>query len=72
MSSRGHGARSTAWYKMDLFDYGRAVLARHLPSYVAGIMTARQPVKPNDSSGPGGFNGRNEATLSLFLYNQDG
>ena len=57
---------------MDLFDYGRAVLARHLPSYVAGIMTARQPVKPNDSSGPGGFNGRNEATLSLFLYNQDG
>ena len=43
-----------------------------LPSFVAGIMTARQPVNPNDSTGPGGFNGRGEAALSLFLYYQDG
>ena len=34
-------------------------------------MVARQPVNPNDASGPGGFNGSG-AALSLFLYNQNG
>eukprot|EP01045_Picozoa_sp_COSAG04_P020496 COSAG04_NODE_2103_length_4779_cov_3.468162_7_plen_213_part_01 len=40
------------------------------------VMTARQPVNPNDNTGVGGFNQAPDATspaaaLSLFLYNQD-
>ena len=40
------------------------------------VMTARQPVNPNDNTGVGGFNQAPDATspaaaLSLFLYNQN-
>lgn len=44
--------------------------AGHGPSWLAGIMTARQPVNCNDTSGPGGFNGT--PGLSIFMYNPDG
>ena len=46
------------------------------PSWVAMVMTARQPVNPNDNTGVGGFNQAPDAAspaaaLSLFLYNQN-
>ena len=41
------------------------------PSWTAAVMLARQPVNPNDASGAGGFNGSG-ASLSLFMYNQNG
>ena len=48
-----------------------ATAASRTPSWCAAVMVARQPVNPNDNTGPGGFNGSG-AALSLFMYNQDG
>lgn len=70
-SSNSEMVEEASMFPISMALYGSAAAYdRAEPSYSAFLMTARQPVNPDDPSGQGGFNGR--PAIAIFLYNQNG